>query len=457
MTEGTVVAIKGQIVEVEFRDIKPAINEILTLELDPEAILEVYSSSADETFYCFLMRSSKELQRGMKVINTNKPLVVPVGKELLGRVINVFGESLDGGETLKGLKHIPISSTNIPYDHISVPTVVLETGIKVIDFFSPILKGSRVGLFGGAGVGKTILLTEIIHNVVVLHKEDSLSVFAGVGERAREGHELHQTLKASNVLQKVALIFGQMGENAAVRFRTATAAITIAEYFRDVEKSNVLFFIDNMFRFAQAGYELGTLMNQIPSQDGYQPTLASELAAVQERLVSTTSGTMTSIETIYVPSDDLTDYAVQSIFPFLSSTVVLSRSIYQEGRFPAVDILNSTSSALNRETVGESHYALYLTSQSLLKRAVELERIVSLIGESELSTTDQAVYRRAKILRNYFTQNFFTTESQTGKKGAYVALADVVGDVGQILSGRYDDVPAQSFMSIGSLKDLIKS
>ncbi len=457
MTEGTIVAIKGQIVEVEFRGIKPAINEILTLKNDPTAILEVYSSSADETFYCFLMRHSKELQRGMTVINTNKPLVVPVGKSLLGRVINVFGEPLDGGEPFKDLKQVPISSTNVPYDHIAVPTVVLETGIKVIDFFSPILKGSRVGLFGGAGVGKTILLTEIIHNVVILHKEDNISVFAGVGERAREGHELHQTLKASNVLQKVALIFGQMGENAAVRFRTAMAAITIAEYFRDVEKSNVLFFIDNMFRFAQAGYELGTLMNQIPSQDGYQPTLASELAAVQERLVSTTSGTMTSIEAIYVPSDDLTDYAVQSIFPFLSSTVVLSRNIYQEGRFPAVDILNSTSSALNRETVGESHYALYLTSQSLLKRAVELERIVSLIGESELSTTDQAVYRRAKILRNYFTQNFFTTELQTGKKGSYVSLAEIVVDVGQILSGRYDDVPAQSFMNIGSLKDLMKS
>ncbi len=457
MTQGTIIAIKGQIVEVEFRDVKPAINEILTLEKDPTAILEVYSSASDESFYCFLLRHSKPLQRGMKVLNTNKPLVVPVGRSLLGRVINVFGEPLDGGAALKDLKYAPISATNVPYDHIVVPTVVLETGIKVIDFFSPILKGSRVGLFGGAGVGKTILLTEIIHNVVILQKEENLSVFAGVGERAREGHELHQTLKASNVLQKVALVFGQMGENAAVRFRTAMAAITVAEHFRDVEKSNILFFIDNMFRFAQAGYELGTLMNQIPSQDGYQPTLASELAAVQERLVSTTSGTMTSIEAIYVPSDDLTDYAVQSIFPFLSSTVVLSRSIYQEGRFPAVDILNSTSSALNRETVGESHYALYLTSQSLLKRAVELERIVSLIGESELSTSDQAVYRRAKILRNYFTQNFFTTELQTGKKGSYVALADVVEDVGQILSGRYDDTPAQSFLNIGSLKDLMKA
>lgn len=457
MTEGIIVAIKGQIVEVEFRDVKPAINEILTLESDPTAIMEVYSSASDESFYCFLLRHSKQLQRGMKVINTNKPLVVPVGKALLGRVINVFGEALDGEEPLKDLKQATISSTNVPYDHISVPTVVLETGIKVIDFFSPILKGSRVGLFGGAGVGKTILLTEIIHNVVILHKEENISVFAGVGERAREGHELYETLKASKVLQKVALIFGQMGENAAVRFKTAMAAITIAEHFRDVEKSNVLFFIDNMFRFAQAGYELGTLMNQIPSQDGYQPTLASELAAVQERLISTTSGTMTSIEAIYVPSDDLTDYAVQSIFPFLSSTVVLSRNIYQEGRFPAVDILNSTSSALNKETVGDSHYTSYLTSQSLLKRAVELERIVSLIGESELSATDQAIYRRAKILRNYFTQNFFTTELQTGKKGAYVSLADVVGDVEQILSGRYDDVPAQSFMNIGSLKDLMKS
>ena len=457
MTEGTIVAIKGQIIEVEFRGIKPAINEILTLEGDPTAIFEVYSSSSDESFYCFLLRHAKPLQRGMKVVNTNKPLVVPVGNGLLGRVVNVFGEVLDAGGPLKDTKFAPISPNNIPYDHIAVPSVVLETGIKVIDFFSPILKGSRVGLFGGAGVGKTILLTEIIHNVVVLHKGENVSVFAGVGERAREGHELYETLKASNVLQKVALIFGQMGENAAVRFRTAMAAATIAEHFRDVEKTDVLFFIDNVFRFAQAGYELGTLMNQIPSQDGYQPTLASELASVQERLVSTTSGNMTSIEAIYVPSDDLTDYAVQSIFPFLSSSVVLSRGIYQEGRFPAVDILSSTSSALGKETVGESHYSLYIVAQSLLKRAIELERIVSLIGESELSTADQSIYRRAKILRNYFTQNFFTTELQTGKKGVYVALPELVNDVGQILSGRYDDVPAQSFMNIGSLKDLMKS
>lgn len=457
MKEGTITAIKGQIIEVEFREDKPAINDILTLENDPTAIFEVYSSASDESFYCFLLRSSQQLQRGMKVLNTKKPLVVTVGKGLLGRVINVFGEPLDGEAPLENLTYAPISPTDIPYDHISVPSVFLETGIKVIDFFSPILKGSRVGLFGGAGVGKTILLTEIIHNVVILHKEENVSVFAGVGERAREGHELYETLKASNVLQKVALIFGQMGENAAVRFRTAMAAATIAEHFRDVEKTNVLFFIDNMFRFAQAGYELGTLMNQIPSQDGYQPTLASELASVQERLVSTTSGTMTSIEAIYVPSDDLTDYAVQSIFPFLSSSVVLSRSIYQDGRFPAVDILHSTSSALSKETVGDSHYSYYLASQSLLKRAIELERIVSLIGESELSTADQSIYRRAKILRNYFTQNFFTTELQTGKKGVYVPLSELVTDVGQIISGRYDDVPPQSFMNIGSLKDLMKA
>lgn len=457
MKYGTILAVKGQIVEVEFREDKPAINDILTLEGDSSAIFEVYSSASDNSFYCFLLRNVKQLERGMKVINTKKPLQVPVGRGLLGRVINLFGETLDGKEPLAEPQFASISPTGTTYDTIAVPSVILETGIKVIDFFSPILKGSRVGLFGGAGVGKTILLTEIIHNVVILHKEENVSVFAGVGERAREGHELFETLKASNVLQKVALIFGQMGENAAVRFRTAMAATTIAEHFRDVEKTNVLFFIDNMFRFAQAGYELGTLMNQIPSQDGYQPTLASELASIQERLVSTKSGTMTSIEAIYVPSDDLTDYAVQSIFPFLSSSVVLSRSIYQDGRFPAVDILNSTSSALSKETVGENHYTYYLASQSLLKRAIELERIVSLIGESELSTSDQAIYRRARILRNYFTQNFFTTESQTGKKGVYVPLAELVSDVGQILSGRYDDVPVQSFRDIGSLKDLMKS
>ncbi len=457
MKTGTIISVKDQVLEIEFLDEKPTVQNVLRLEGDPQSMIIVYASASDRTFYCIALRVSGRLQRGMKVVDSGSSLNVPVGTELLGRVMNVFGEPLDEETPIKTTEQRPIIAPRSSFAQVVTPTKILETGIKIVDFFTPILRGSRVGLFGGAGVGKTILLTEIIHNVVILHKEESLSVFAGVGERAREGKELYETLRDGKVLAKVALIFGQMGENAAIRFYTALAAVTVAEYLRDHEKKDVLFFIDNMFRFAQAGYELGTLMNQIPSQDGYQPTLPSELGQLQERLTSSTSGSLTSIEAIYVPSDDLTDHAVQSIFPFLSSTVVLSRAIYQEGKFPAVDPLNSVSSALNTETVGEKHYRAYLASQSLLKRSIELERIVSLIGESELSAQDQVIYKRAKILRNYFTQNFHTTEQQTGKKGSYVPIPEVVADVELILNGRYDDVPAQTFMNVGSLKDLMKT
>ncbi len=457
MKRGTIISVKDQILEVEFLDEKPAPQNVLQIEGDPRSVIVVYASASETTFYCIALRVVVQLKRGMTVVDTGRTQTIPVGKELLGRVMNVFGEALDDAGELKTTEQRPIFAPRSPFEQVVTPTAILETGIKIVDFFTPILRGSRVGLFGGAGVGKTILLTEIIHNVVILHKEESLSVFAGVGERAREGKELYETLRDGKVLAKVALLFGQMGENAAIRFYTALAAVTVAEYLRDHEKKDILFFIDNMFRFAQAGYELGTLMNQIPSQDGYQPTLPSELGQLQERLSSSRSGSMTSIEAIYVPSDDLTDHAVQSIFPFLSSTVVLSRAIYQEGKFPAVDPLNSVSSALNIETVGEKHYHAYLSAQSLLKRSIELERIVSLIGESELSAQDQLVYKRAKILRNYFTQNFHTTEQQTGKKGSYVSLPEVVADVELILNGRYDDVPAQTFMNVGSLKDLMKT
>lgn len=453
---GKIIAIKGQIVEVEFDKDKPSMHDLLILKDDPTVMMEVYRSASKNSFYCFLFRSSKKLHRGAHIINTREPIKIPVGKELLGRVMNIFGEALDGQGEIAAKEKRNLFSKEIHYDNILVPKEVLETGIKVIDFFSPILRGGKVGLFGGAGVGKTILLTEIIHNVVILHKEDNVSVFAGVGERAREGQELYETLKSSDVLKQVALIFGQMGENPVTRFRTAMAGVTMAEYFRDTLGKNVLFFIDNIFRFAQAGYELGTLMNQIPSQDGYQPTLSSEVASLQERLVSTDNASITSIEAVYVPSDDLTDYAVQSIFPFLSSTVVLSRSIYQEGRFPAVDLLASTSSGLNEETVGAKHYNALIGAQNLIKKAVSLERVVSLIGESELSAADQLIYKRSHILKNYMTQNFHVTEGQTGKKGFYVTLAETVNDVDQILSGRYDDVPAETFLNIGSLKDLLK-
>ncbi len=457
--KGRIIALSGQVVEVEFLDEIPSIHDVLTVEGFPDMIMEVYTSSGPSTFYCLLLATNHGIKRGQVVVNTNKTIEVPAGFEVLGRVIDVFGNPEDGKGPLKGERY-PIFSEEVFYDDVIRPTEVLETGIKPIDFFSPILKGGKVGLFGGAGVGKTVLLTEIIHNVIVLkgNKEKEtkkrVSVFAGVGERIREGHELYETLKESGVLPSVALILGHMGENSAVRFRTAYAGVTLCEYFRDkTDVEDVLFFMDNIFRFAQAGYELATLMNSIPGEGGYQSTLTSEMGNLHERLISTKNGTITSIEAIYVPSDDITDNGVQSVFPFLDSSVVLSRNVFQEGRFPAIDLLSSTSSALNAETVGEKHYETLIAAQNLLKRAVKLERIVSLIGETELNAEDQVVYRRAKLVKAYMTQSFHVTESQTGRKGDYVKIAQTVEDVSAIIGGKYDNVESEKLMFIGSLEE----
>lgn len=452
---GKIVGTKGHIVEVMFDSDKPSIHDILTLESDGNIKMEVYGSASDETHYCYLFQPSRKIHRGAAVINTKNSMKIPVGNEVLGRIIDIFGNPYDGGANVKAKEYRSLFREDIHFDEIEPPRHILETGIKAIDFFSPILNGGKVGLFGGAGVGKTILLTEIIHNVVVLHKEDNVSIFAGIGERAREGQELHEALGKSKVLPKVALVYGPMGENPVVRFRTANAAVAIAEHFRDRSSKNVLFFLDNIFRFAQAGYELATLMNTIPSEGGYQATLSSEVAALQERLVSTKSGTITSIQAVYVPSDDITDAAVQSIFPYLDSIVVLSRGIYQEGRFPAIDTLASNSAGLNNEVLGDEHYRALIDAQNLLKKAESLERIVALIGESELSVQDQIVYKRARILKNYMTQNFFVTEALTGKNGAYVPVANTVKDVVDIISGKHDDVPAETFLYISTLKSLL--
>lgn len=454
MNNGTVIKVRGHIVDVVFDENPPAIHDILTLKDDPTMQMEVYASSSHSSFYCFALSDTTKLYRGAQVTNTQASLKVPAGEAVLGRVMDIFGNPEDNAGEISKSAYIPIFHKPIPFDQVVVPHEILETGIKALDFFAPIVKGGKVGIFGGAGVGKTILLTEVIHNVVSESKQETVSVFTGVGERAREGQELHESLKESGVLPSVALLFGQMGQNPAVRFRTATAGVAIAEHFRDEMNKNVLFFIDNIFRFAQAGNELSTLMNTIPSEGGYQATMESEMANFHERLVSTEKGAITSIEAIYVPSDDLTDYAVQAIFPYLDSNIVLSRAIYQEGRFPAVNLLASTSSALNIETVGTDHYQAVIRAQNLLKRSVSLERIVSLVGESELSPDDQVMYKRAKIIKNYMTQNFFVTEIQTGRKGVQVPVATTVNDVKRILDGYFDDYPPDTFMFIGQLKDL---
>lgn len=451
---GKVISVRGHVVEVKFSGIKPRVNNVLVLEANPQIRMEVYASSGPESFYCFALSSTEELYRGAKVVNTEKPIQFPVGKELLGRAVNLFGEPYDGLGKIVTREMRSIHREQPSEEDIVKHEKIMETGIKIIDLFAPLLKGGKMGLFGGAGVGKTMILTEMLHNIVIASKGGGVSVFAGVGERSREGLDLYQALSESGALSSSSLIFGQMGENPSRRFLSAFSAVTLAEYFRDEYGGNVLFFIDNIFRFAQAGNELSTLMNIIPSEDGYQATLESEMAKFHERLVSTKKGTISTVEAVYVPADDLLDHAVQSIYPYLESVIVLSRSAYQEGLLPAVDILASTSTALEPNIVGEEHFSVSLRAKTLLKQAEGLERIVSLVGESELSGEDRTKYNRAKRLRNFMTQRFFVAEAQRGEKGTYVPQKTTIKDTQAILDGKHDNIPEEKFLYIGSCTDL---
>ncbi len=450
---GRIVAVYGQILEVRFQTEKPALHDVLVLATDPSIKMEVHSSSGPSLYFCILLSSSRAISRNEGVMNTHQPLQIPVGDAVLGRVIDIFGNVQDGLGELTNVKTLPIYHEPPHYSNIPTKATILETGIKALDLFCPIIKGGKIGLFGGAGVGKTLLLTEIIHNLVRVEGE-SVSVFAGIGERVREGQELVEALGISKVLPNISIIFGTMGDNPGVRFLTSYAAVSVAEYFRDSSQKDVLFFMDNAFRFAQAGNELSLLMNTIPSEDGYQATLDSEMASLHERLVSTTEHDLTTLETVYIPNDDLLDQGVQSVFPYLDSFLVLSRTVYQEGRLPAIDLLASNSAALNPQVAGKEHAVVSLQAASLLKKGISLERIVSLVGESELSTEDHMTFTRAKKLRNFMTQSFFVAENQTGRKGSYVGLKDTIADVLAIISGKYDNVSEEKFMYIGSLKEL---
>ncbi len=449
---GSVVGIKKHVIEVEFLEGRnPQIHEILKGE---KADLMVYRSSGIGKFYCIPLNSTADFHRGSKVVCTGKTISVPAGDAVLGRVIDPLGNARDGGAPIESDVYVDIYKDTIEYDNISNSKTVMQTGIKVLDFFTPLLLGGKIGLFGGAGVGKTILLTEILHNVIHKGSRNTVSVFAGVGERTREGHELYNELAEKDVLSNTALVFGTMGESPSKRFLTAHASASLAEYFRDEQKRDVLFFVDNMFRYAQAGNEISLLTKSIPSEDGYQPTLMSELSDIHERLVSTNDASITTIEAIYVPADDLLDSAVQTIFKYLDSEIVLSRDVYQEGRFPAVDILSSDSSALSPNIVTSLHYKVALDTRSLLKQAQSLERIVSLVGEAELNEEDRTLYQRAQKIKNYMTQNFFVTSKQTGKEGAYVPLETTVADVKDILDGKCDKINSEKFLFIAGLDSI---
>lgn len=449
---GHILSIKGEVAEVEFYQNPPFIGEILVLEENPKVWLEVNSVSAKNTFLCLSLTEPNKLFRGAKLKRTGKNLEAPVGKELLGRVIDIFGNPRDGLPSLKTKETRSIYQPPPPYQEIIPRKEPIETGIKVIDFFTPLRKGEELGLFGGAGLGKTVLLSELMHNIVFFKK--AVSVFAGLGERIREGHELYEILKKTNVLPSVALVFGQMNEAAAIRFKVGFVAATIAEYLRDFHQEDVLFFIDNVYRFLQAGNELSTLLSVTPSEDGYQPTLLSEIGELEERLVSTKNGSITSIQAIYVPADDITDSGVQAILPYFDSIVILSRDVYQEGRYPAIDILASSSSVIDPAILGQEHCEVLLEAKKVLERHKELQQIVSIMGEAELSVENRTIYHRARKLLNFMTQNLFTVADQTGASGQYVKREETIKGVKAILEGELDGVPEEAFLFIGGLSGL---
>ncbi len=449
---GVVASVNMAIAEVELNSEEaPALYEILTSPADPSVVLEVYSQTKGRVS-CSILSDPKKLYRGMQIVGTGQPLSIPIGNTVLSRAINLFGAPIDGKKPLTGAIKAPIYAPSPSLNIVKPSVEILETGIKAIDFMTPIARGGKVGFIGGAGVGKTILITELLHNVTLKH--NGVSVFAGVGERIREGQELIDRLEQSKVLAQTAIVLGNMNEHAGVRFRVAMAASRIAEYFRDVEKKDVLFFIDNMYRFVQAGNEVATLLGSLPSELGYQATLQSELSSLEDRLISTENGSITSIQTIYVPADDISDPGVTTIMSFMDTVLVLSRQVAQRNVYPPLDLGLSTTSTLKKSIVGAEHFEVATEFQKLLNHYQELSHIVAIIGEDELSADDQLLFNRTKKVLNYLTQPFFMTEVQTGKKGVFVPRGTTVADVKLILSGKLDNIHPDQFKYIGSVKEI---
>ncbi|KAE9564179.1 F0F1 ATP synthase subunit beta [Companilactobacillus paralimentarius DSM 13238 = JCM 10415] len=457
-SKGKVIQVIGPVVDVEFPidgDL-PEINDALKVKKSDrsEITLEVALELGDGALRAISMSSTDGLQRGAEVVNTAGPISVPVGKETLGRVFNVLGESIDGGKAFPAdFPRNSIHRSAPAYDQLNTSTEILETGIKVIDLLEPYVRGGKVGLFGGAGVGKTVLIQELIHNIAEEH--GGISVFTGVGERTREGNDLYYEMKESGVLAKTAMVYGQMNESPGARMRVALTGLTIAEYFRDVEGQDVLLFIDNIFRFTQAGSEVSALLGRMPSAVGYQPTLATEMGQLQERITSTKKGSITSIQAVYVPADDYTDPAPATTFAHLDATTNLERRLTQQGIYPAVDPLASSSSALDPDVVGQEHYDVATEVQEVLQRYHELQDIISILGMDELSDEEKTVVARARRIQFFLSQNFSVAEQFTGVPGSYVPVEETVKDFRAILDGKYDDVPEDAFNGVGGIDDVL--
>ena len=457
MNTGTVVQVIGPVIDVRFPDEIPAIYNALTVGIDSgdgqlrQVVCEVQQHLGDDKVRAVAMDSTDGLARGVEVIDTGVAMTVPVGEQTLGRLINVTGDTIDHGEQLVDVERWPIHRPAPDFESLDPTDEVFETGIKVVDLIAPYVRGGKIGLFGGAGVGKTVIVQELIRNIAAEH--GGLSVFCGVGERTREGNDLWLEMKESGVIDKTALIFGQMNEPPGARLRVGLAGLTVAEYFREMGGQDVLLFIDNIFRFVQAGSEVSALLGRMPSAVGYQPTLANEMGELQERITSTKRGSVTSVQAIYVPADDLTDPAPAATFAHLDATTVLSRAIVEKGIYPAVDPLDSNSRILTRDAVGDEHYEIATRVQEILQRYRELQDIIAILGMDELSDEDKVIVQRARKIERFLSQPFHVAEQFTGIPGKYVPLADTVRGFKDLVDGKCDDLPEQAFFMVGGIEE----
>jgi len=461
MNAGKIVQVIGPVVDVEFDPGRlPAIYSALEVKAkqaqdifsySERLVLEVAQHLGESRVRTIALSSTDGLVRGMEVLDTGAPITIPVGRPTLGRIINVIGEPVDKKGPVDAAKHYPIHRPAPAFDEQATKVEILETGIKVVDLLEPYTKGGKTGLFGGAGVGKTVVIMELIRNIAMEH--GGISVFAGVGERTREGNDLWLEMKESGVLEKTALIYGQMTEPPGSRLRVGLTALTVAEYFRDEEKQDVLLFIDNIFRFTQAGSEVSALLGRMPSAVGYQPTLGTEMGELQERITSTKTGSITSVQAIYVPADDITDPAPATTFAHLDATTVLSRQLTELGIYPAVDPLASTSRILDPRIVGEEHYAVARSVQKILQRYKDLQDIIAILGMDELSEDDKLVVARARKIQRFLSQPFFVAEQFTGQPGRYVKLKDSIKGFKELIDGKADDLPEQGFYMVGSIEE----